>query len=94
MVVHILWIYNSKNPCTWADSLLYVQHNYNKAIHNSTSHNPVQVGLGFQPLVPIDVSLPLASTQDESSHDNIEANKSTRFIENIQHIWQQGHDIL
>ena len=83
MVVHILQMYNSKHPCTWDDSLPYVQHSYNRAIHSSTGHSLFQVGLGFQPLGPIDVALPLATTRAESSHANIEDNKSTKFIENI-----------
>jgi hypothetical protein len=52
------------------------------------------VGLGFQPLGPIDVALPLATTQTYSSHVQYEANKATRFIEWIQHIYQQVHEIL
>jgi hypothetical protein len=87
-------MYNSKHPCTWDDSLPYVQHSYNIAIHNSTGHNLIQVGLRFQPLGPIDVALPLASTQAKSSHAHKEADKSTRFIEKIQHIRQQVYDIL
>ena len=35
MVMHILWMYNSEHPRTWDDSLLYVQHSYNKAIYSS-----------------------------------------------------------
>ena len=62
MVVHILRMYNSKHPRTWDDNLPYVQHNYNKAIHISTGHSLFQVGLGFQPLGPIDVALLLAFT--------------------------------
>jgi hypothetical protein len=38
------------------------------ALHSSTNHSPFQVGLGFQPLGPIDVALPLATTKIESSH--------------------------
>ena len=87
-------MYNSKHLDTWDDNLHYVQHNYNKAIHNSIGHNPFQVCLGFQPLGPINVALPLESTQDESSHAKIEADKVTWFIEKIQHIHQQVHDIL
>jgi hypothetical protein len=67
MIVHILHMYNSKHPRTWDESLPYVQHNYNRAIHSSTDHNPFQVGLGFQPLGPMDVALPLAATQEDSS---------------------------
>ena len=86
MVMQILWMYNSKHPCTWDDKLPYVQHSYNRAIHSSTGHNPFQVGLGFQPLGPIDVAFLLASTQVESSHAHTQAEKATRFIEQIQHI--------
>jgi hypothetical protein len=60
MIVHILRMYNSKNPCTWDESIPYVQHNYKIAIHSSTGHNPFQVGFGFQPSGPMDVALPLA----------------------------------
>jgi hypothetical protein len=35
MIVHILRMYNSKHPCTWDESLPYVQHNYNMALHSS-----------------------------------------------------------
>jgi hypothetical protein len=52
------------------------------------------VGLGFQPLGPIDVALPLAFTSAESSPIPTEANKATWFIERIQHICQQVQDIL
>ena len=40
MIVHILCMYNSKHPCTWDESLPYVQHSYNWALHSSTDHNP------------------------------------------------------
>jgi hypothetical protein len=79
-------MYNPKHPHTWDDSLPYVQHIYNIAIHNSTGHNSFQAGLGFQPLGPIDVALPFSSIQAKSSHAHKEADKATRFIEKIQHI--------
>jgi hypothetical protein len=89
MIMHILCMYKSNHPFTWDESLPYVQHSYNRALHSSTSHNPFQVGLGFQPLGSIDVSLPLAVTLTDSYPDPIEAEKATRFIEWIQHIYQQ-----
>ena len=52
------------------------------------------MGLGFQPLGPIDVALPLAVTSTDSSPAPIEAEKATRFIEQIQQICQQVQDIL
>ena len=52
------------------------------------------MGLGFQPLGPIDVALPLETTQTDSSHVQSETDKATRFIERIQHIDQQVHEIL
>jgi hypothetical protein len=40
MIVHILHIYNYNHPCTWDESLSYVEHSYNKDIHISTDHSP------------------------------------------------------
>jgi hypothetical protein len=94
MIVHILHMYNSKNPCTWDEILPYVQHSYNRALHNSTNHSPFQVGLGFQPLCPIDIAIPFAATQADLDHVHSEAAKANNFIECIQHILQQVHDIL
>ena len=94
MIVHILRMYNSKHPHTWDESLPYVQHSYNRALHSSTGHSPFQVGLGFQPLGPIDVALPLAVTSTDSSPARTEADKATQFIERIHHIHQQVQDIL
>jgi hypothetical protein len=94
MIVHILRIYNSKHPRTWDESIPYVQHSYNQALHSSTGHNPFQVGLGFQPLGPMDLSLPLATTSTDSSPAPPEADKATRFIEQIHHVREQVQDIL
>ena len=94
MIIHILRMYNSKHPRTWDESVLYAQHSYNRALHSSTGHIPFQVGLGFQPLGPIDVSLPLATTSVDSSPVPTESDKATEFIECIQHICQQVQDIL
>jgi hypothetical protein len=94
MIVHILHMYNSKHPRTWDESLPYVQDSYNWALRSSTSHSPFQVGLGFEPLGPIDVALPLATTQTYSSHVHFESDKATRFIDWIQYICQQVHEIL
>ena len=92
--MHILQMYKSQHPRTWDDNLLYVQNSYNRPIHSSTRHIPFHVGLGFQPLGPIDVALPFASTQVDSSHQHTEADKATRFIERIQHIREHVQDIL
>ena len=88
MIVHILRMYNSKHPCTWDESLPYVKHSYNWALHSSTSHIPFQVGLGFQPLCPIDIAMPFVATQEDSAHVQSEADKANNFIEHIQHIHQ------
>jgi hypothetical protein len=49
------------------------------------------VGIGFQPLGPIDVSLPLSTTQTKSSSDQSTIDKS---IFRFQHIHQQVQEIL
>jgi len=94
MIVHILRMYNSKHPCTCDENLPYVQHSYNIALHNSTGHSLFQACLGFQPLAPIDVVVPIASTQEASTHAHTEADKSTKFFERIQQIGKQVYDIL
>jgi hypothetical protein len=94
MIVHILHMYNSKHPRTWDESLSYVQQCYNRALHSSTNHIPFEVGLGFQPLGPIDVSLHLYTAQTNSFPDQSVVDKATRFIERIHHILQQVQGIL
>ena len=94
MIEHILRMYNSKHPRTWDESLPYVQHIYNRALHSSIGHSPFQVGLGFKPLCPIDVAMPFAAAQANSAHVQSKANKANILIERIQHIRQQAHDIL
>jgi hypothetical protein len=86
MIIHILCMYNSKHPRTWDESLPYVQHIYNRALYSSTGHIPFQVGLGLQPLGPIDTALPLVITSVDSSHAPTEDDKATQFIEWIYHI--------
>jgi hypothetical protein len=88
MIMHIIHMYNSKNPRTWDESLPYVQHSYNQALYSSINHNPFQVGLGFQPLGPIDIALPLAVTSTDSSPAPTDDDKDNLFIEQIQHIHQ------
>ena len=61
MIIHILRMYNSKHPRTWNESLPYVKHSFNRALHSSTYHSPFQVGLGFQPLCSIDLAMPICS---------------------------------
>jgi hypothetical protein len=65
-------MYNSKHSCTWYEILPYVQHRYNKSLHNYIGPNPFYVFLGFQPLAPIGIDLPIATAQEESSHAQIE----------------------
>lgn len=94
MIMHILCMYNSKHPCTWYQSLPYVQHGYNRAFDNSTGNNLYQMCLVFQPLGPVDVALPLATIQIETVHVQFKAHKATNFTERIQYICQQVHNML
>jgi hypothetical protein len=94
MIVHIMHMYNSKNPLTSNESLPYVYHSYNRSLHSSTDHIPFQVLLGLQPLGSMDVALPLAPTLTDSSPAPTEDDKASRFIEQIQHIRQQVQDSL
>jgi hypothetical protein len=44
MIVHILHMYNSKHPRIWDESLPYVEHSYNRALHSSTATAPFNWG--------------------------------------------------
>lgn len=94
MIVHILHMYKSKHPHTWDESLPNVQHIYNITLHISTSHSPFQIGLGFQPLCPIDVVIPFAAIKVDLNHVHFEAERANNFIKRIQNICQYVHDIL
>ena len=83
MIMHILHMCNSKNPCTCDESLPYVQHNYNLALQFSTDHSLFQVDLGFQPLCPIDVAMSFATTQADLADIQFEVSKVNSFIECI-----------
>jgi len=88
MIVNILFMYNSKHPHRWDESLPYVQHNSYRTLHSLIDHNPFEVGTKFQPLGPIDVALPIVSTQEKSSHTHSKVEKDTKSIERIQYIYQ------
>jgi hypothetical protein len=87
-------MYNSKNPCIKDESIPSIQHNYKRDLHSYVGYIPFQMGLGFQPLGPINVALPLATTQEECSHVrltkpldslsrfNKSTNRSMRFYKN------------
>jgi len=94
VVNRIMRMYKSNHPHTWDESLPYVHYNYNRALHSSTGHNPFQVGFEFQPLCPIDVAMPFVATQANLAHVHSETDKVENFIEHIQHIREQVHDIL
>lgn len=67
-------------------SLPYVQYSYNRSLHSLTGRDTFQVGLGFQPLCLIDVSMPHATRWIESIEVLSEVDKETIFIECIQDI--------
>lgn len=51
-------------------------------------HNPFYLGLGFQPLSPIDAAIAFATTKAYSNHIQSEADRAKKFIDHIQHIHQ------
>lgn len=78
-IVHLLKMYNSKQPHPCYEILLYGYYSYNKTLHNS--NGAFQVCLGFQPLTLIDKGFPIASTEEEPSCDQKEENIVAKFVE-------------
>ena len=86
-------MYHSKHPHTQDESLPYVQHSYNRETHSSTSHSPFKVFLRYQPLAPINVSIPIMQPDLVPCLDK-EKDKAMKFIDRIHHLQQQVHDSL
>ena len=75
-------MYNHKHYRTWDGNLPYIQHNYNRAQHNSTGKSPFDICYKFQPLAPID----LISSSKQSNDDDFkgqEVEKSFKYIDQI-----------
>ena len=94
MIIQTPCMYNLKHPCTWDKSLPYVQHSYNKALQSSPGNSSFHVGLGLQPLYPIDVAIQFVATHVDLAHVQDDNDNANNFIEHIQQIFQQVHDIL
>lgn len=53
-MVHLLRGYYNKHPKLWDESLHYVQHACNQALHSSTSRSPFETCYGYMPKSPMD----------------------------------------
>jgi hypothetical protein len=89
-VVHILRGYCSKHPKLWDESLHYVQHAYNRALHSSTNRSPFETCFGYLPKSPMDFMF--GEEDKEDGHDD--ANKAIKFIQRIQKIHEAVQDQL
>ena len=85
IVVHALRIYISSHPNTWDESLSYIQHSYNRAMHHSIGVSPFEACMGFLPRSPIDLQLTIStsigSTFEQHGHE-----QAKHFIEHIQRV--------
>ena len=92
-VVHTLRIYNSIHPKTWDESLSYIHHSYNRAMHRSIGVSPFEACMGFLPRSPIDLQLTISpstgSTFEQHGHE-----QAKHFIEHIQRVHRQVHDAM
>ena len=93
ILVDLLRGYNRKHPKTWDESLPYIQHCYNRAIHSSSNKSPFETCLGFLPQTPFDISF-AKSTEDKSMAQGDERQKSIKFMEQIQQVQRQVEEQL
>lgn len=80
MIMHILHMYNSKHRCTLDEIMPYVQYSYNGSLSSSIDHSPFNVGLGFQPLCPIDVAISFVATKVDSTHVQAKDDNTNKFL--------------
>jgi len=81
--VHALRIYNSSHPKTWDESLPYIHHSYNRAMHCSIGVSPFEVCMGFLPRSPIDLQLTILTSTGSTSEHHVHENDK-QIIEHIQ----------
>ena len=81
-MIDILWGYYSKHSKLWDESLPYVQHAYNQALHSSTKRSPSETCFGYLLKSPMDFMF--GEEDKEDGHDD--SNKEVKFIQRIQHI--------
>ena len=74
-------------------NLLLQMMNFINEIHSSIGHIPFKVCLGYQPLAPIDVSIPVMQSNLVPCLDK-EKDRAIKFIDKIHHLQQQVHEIL
>ena len=67
IVVHALRIYNSSHPKNWDESLPYIQHSYNRAMHHSIGVLHFEACMEFLPRSPIDLQLTISTSTGSTS---------------------------
>ena len=91
--MHVLRIYNSSHPKTWDESLPYIQHSYNRALHRSIGVSPFEACMGFLLRSPIDLQLTISSSTTSSSEQHGHE-QALHFIEHIQRVHRQVQDAM
>lgn len=79
-IIHILRGYCTKHPKLWDESLSYVKHAYNRALHSSSNQSPFETCFGY---------LPKSSTnfmfdEEDKVGENDDANNVVKFTQWIQ----------
>ena len=54
-LIQLLRGYNQKNPNSWDENVIYMQHSYNRAVHTSIEKFPFETSFGYLPPSPLDV---------------------------------------
>eukprot|EP00253_Pinus_taeda_P019058 PITA_19058 len=81
-MIQLLKGYCSKHPKLWDEHLCYVQHGYNRAKHSYTQISPFETCFRFTLKFPLD----FVFGKDIAVDGHSDADKATKFIEQIQEI--------
>lgn len=90
IVVHILRGYCSRHPNLRDESLHYVHHAYNRALHSSTGRHPFETCFGYLLKSPMDFMFGAEAREDR----HVDADKEINFIQRIQKIHEVVQDQL
>jgi hypothetical protein len=91
LVVHYLRGFPTHNQANWDDYLPLAEYAYNSSVHRSTKRMPVELDLGYEPPLPLDL---IADLQLLQANESVKTLQGREFFEQLQRILGVAKDEL
>jgi hypothetical protein len=90
-VVRYLRGFATHNQANWDDYLPLAEYAYNSSVHRSTKRMPVELDLGYEPPLPLDL---IADLQLLQANESVKTLQGREFFEQLQRILGVAKDEL